>query len=94
MPYAFKAAFDDLPSIRDGDIYDLQCTWNNTISNPFMDRFLADTNTHAPFDVQFGEQTTNEMCLTIAGLAEPTPKDLSSDNLRRVMARARGELAP
>jgi hypothetical protein len=44
-------------------------------------------------DVPFGEQTTNEMCLTIAGLAETT-NDLSADNVRRIMARARGELGP
>jgi hypothetical protein len=91
--YAYDAAFDALPSLRDDDVYDIQCTWNNTLGNPFMGRFLADINQREPIDVPFGEQTTNEMCLTIAGLAETT-NDLSADNVRRIMARARGELGP
>ncbi|HEU4733246.1 MAG TPA: hypothetical protein VFT22_35380, partial [Kofleriaceae bacterium] len=91
--YAYDAAFDDLPTVDDDDIYDLQCTWNNTTSNPFMDRYLAETNQHEPVDVPFGEQTTNEMCLTIAGLATAA-EDMSADSIRRIMARARGELGP
>jgi hypothetical protein len=75
--YAFDAPFDHLPSIEEGDIFDIKCTWDNTIDNPFMQRMLAETNQVQPFDVSFGEQTTNEMCLTIVGLAQTAPRDLS-----------------
>lgn len=71
--YAFDAPFDRLPSIAGGDTIDLQCRWNNTLDNPFARRLLADTSRVLPFDVSLGEQTTNEMCLAVVGIALPAP---------------------
>lgn len=87
--YAYRAPFDHLPPIAAGDIIDIKCTWNNTFDNPFLQRLLTETNSGQPFDVRFGEQTTNEMCLTILGLAQPAPSDLSAANLARLMPASR-----
>jgi len=87
--YAYHAPFDHLPVIADGDVLDIKCTWNNTIQNPFLQRLLADTNGGMPFDVPLGEETVDEMCLTILGLAQPAPRDLSAQSIARILAGAR-----
>ena len=87
--YAYRAGFAQLPPIAAGDIVDIRCTWNNTFANPFLQRLLTETNSGQPFDVRFGEQTTNEMCLTILGLAQPAPDDLSADSVARILAASR-----
>jgi hypothetical protein len=92
--YAFDAPFEQLPSIVEGDILDINCTWDNTINNPFTQRLLIDANVSQPFDVPFGDQTTNEMCLTILGVARDVSRDgsvesaarSSIDQLRRIDA--------
>ena len=40
--YIYDAPLDQLPSVQAGDIIDVQCTWNNTIENPFVQRALND----------------------------------------------------
>ena len=87
--YAYRAPFDRLPPIAAGDIVDIKCTWNNTLANPFLQRLLTETNSGQPFDVRFGEQTTNEMCLTILGIAYPAPADLSTDSVTRMISASR-----
>lgn len=71
--YMFDLPFERLPPIAVGDILDLQCSWNNTVDNPFMQRLLVDTHRGQPFDVPFGEQTSDEMCLTIMGFVYNAP---------------------
>jgi hypothetical protein len=86
--YTYDASFDRLPSISGGDTLDLQCTWNNTLDNPFVQRLLRDSNTELPFDVRLGETTTNEMCLAILGLAHAAPRDLSARGVAELLGRA------
>ncbi len=72
--YIYNAPIDSLPSIEAGDKIEISCTWNNTIGNPFVQRMLADSNLPPqPIDITLGEQTTNEMCLEIFGLAVDAP---------------------
>jgi hypothetical protein len=71
--YQYDAPLDQLPSIAAGDVIDIKCRWDNTISNPFVQRMMADANLSGPIDVSLGEQTTNEMCLEIFGLSIPAP---------------------
>jgi len=71
--YQYDAPLDELPSIAPGDVLDIECRWNNTIENPFVQRMLHDAGLVAPIDVTLGEQTTNEMCLEIFGLSIPAP---------------------
>jgi len=72
--YVYDAPLDSLPSVAVGDTIDVTCHWNNTISNPFEQRALADASLVAPVDVGLGEgQSTDEMCLEIFGISIPAP---------------------
>jgi hypothetical protein len=72
--YQYDAPLDKLPSIAAGDTLDIQCKWDNTIQNPFVQRMLKDSSLPPqPIDIKLGEQTTNEMCLEIFGLSIPAP---------------------
>ncbi len=73
--YTYDAPLDALPSIAAGDIIDIKCTWDNTLANPFVQRMLADAGLTLPIDVTLGEETTNEMCLEIFGLAVAAPAE-------------------
>lgn len=72
--YIYDAPIDQLPSIEAGDTIEISCRWNNTLANPFVQRMLHDSNLPLhPIDITLGEQTTNEMCLEIFGLAVDAP---------------------
>ncbi|MBX3162413.1 MAG: cytochrome c [Deltaproteobacteria bacterium] len=71
--YTYDAPLDKLPTVQQGDVIDIKCSWDNTIENPFVQRMLKDANLGTPIDVPLGEQTTNEMCLEIFGIAIPAP---------------------
>jgi hypothetical protein len=72
--YQYDAPLDRLPSVQAGDVLDIQCKWDNTIQNPFVQRMLADSGLPPqPIDITLGEQTTNEMCLEIFVLSIPAP---------------------
>jgi hypothetical protein len=76
--YTYDAPLDRLPSVATGDVLDIKCHWNNTLDNPFVQRMLTDINQQQPIDVTLGEQTTNEMCLEIFGLALQAPAQPSA----------------
>jgi hypothetical protein len=72
--YIYDAALDQLPSVQAGDTIDIQCRWNNTLENPFVQRALADQGLNAPVDISLGEGgSTDEMCLEIFGIAVDAP---------------------
>ncbi len=72
--YIYDAPIDSLPGIEAGDKIQISCRWNNTIANPFVQRMLLDSNLPPqPINISLGEQTTNEMCLEIFGLAVDAP---------------------
>ena len=72
--YIYDAPIDSLPGIEAGDKIEISCKWNNTIQNTFVQRMLHDSGLPPqPIDINLGEQTTNEMCLEIFGLAVDAP---------------------
>jgi hypothetical protein len=72
--YTYDAPIDELPSLEVGDRISVSCAWNNTMANPFVERMLHDSNLPPqPIDITLGEQTTNEMCLEIFGIATDAP---------------------
>ena len=71
--YIYDTTLDALPEVETGDQIDIECHWNNTLANPFEQRLLNDAGLGAPVDIDLGEQTTNEMCLEIFGLALDAP---------------------
>jgi hypothetical protein len=67
--YAYDAPLADVPVVRAGDKVYLRCTYNNSMSNPFVARALAEQGLDAPVDVYLGEETLDEMCLGVMGVA-------------------------
>lgn len=79
--YIYDTPFEQLPTIAEGDVLDLKCEWDNTISNPFVQRMLLTSNLPPrPIDIWYGEETNNEMCLQIFGLAVDAPPPPTSRN--------------
>lgn len=86
--YIYDAPIDSLPSLEVGDKIEVSCKWNNTIENPFVQRMLHDSNLPPqPIDITLGEQTTNEMCLEIFGLAVDAPPQPTALTAPFVMPR-------
>ncbi len=72
--YVYDTGLDALPSLAPGDRVEVNCRWNNTLDNPFVQRMLHDANLPLiPIDVGLGEQTNDEMCLEIFGLSIDAP---------------------
>jgi len=71
--YIYNAPLDKLPTVAEGDVLDIQCKWNNTLANPFVQRSLRDAGLGAPIDITLGEQSLDEMCLEIFGVAANAP---------------------
>jgi len=83
--YQYDVPIDELPTVGGGDEIEIKCTYDNTLSNPFVQRALAEQHLSAPIDVVLGEQTLDEMCLTLVGLILPSqatvPQKPASPNL-------------
>ena len=77
--YSYDTALDSLPSLETGDVVDIKCEWDNTLDNPFVQRMLNDAGLDRPIDIALGEQTTNEMCVEIFGLAVNAPPPASAE---------------
>lgn len=69
--YAYDAPLSELPTVGVGDRLTLRCTYNNSTTNPFVREALADQGLKAPRDVELGEETLDEMCLGVFGIAFP-----------------------
>lgn len=69
--YRYDGPLSDMPTIRAGDVLTLDCLYNNSMSNPYVVEALADQGLDAPVDVYLGEETLDEMCLGVFGIATP-----------------------
>ena len=67
--YSYDEDIDDLPTVGDGDIVTVDCTYDNTLNNPFVEQALQELGLPAPIDVVLGEESLDEMCLGIFGIA-------------------------
>jgi hypothetical protein len=63
--YGIDAPIDQLPVVRAGDRIELRCKYDNTLGNPYVQRALAEQNLDAPQLVHLGEQTLDEMCISL-----------------------------
>lgn len=61
--YTYDAKLDELPVFDASSTVDLSCRWNNSFSNPELPRLLDNTGLVAPYDVELGFTTGDEMCL-------------------------------
>jgi hypothetical protein len=68
--YLFDTPIDQAPTAKPGDILNLSCTYDNSMDNRFVAEALREQMLDAPRDVKLGEETLDEMCLGVFGLAQ------------------------
>ncbi len=67
--YRYNAEFAALPTIKPGDTLSMRCKYNNSMSNPYVVEALDELGHETPIDVYLGEETLDEMCLGVYGVA-------------------------
>lgn len=67
--YAFEGDVEELPVVHAGDTLTMRCTYDNSLGNPFVREALNAQGLSEPQDVVLGEETLDEMCLGVFGLA-------------------------
>lgn len=68
--YLFDVPIDQAPTAKGGDVFNLRCTYDNSMANPFVQSALTEQGLTEPRDVRLGEETLDEMCLGIFGIAQ------------------------
>jgi len=63
--YIYDTPIADLPTLREGDVIPVRCTYDNTLKNPFLKKALLEQKLSAPQDVNYGETTLDEMCVGV-----------------------------
>jgi hypothetical protein len=66
--YQYEAPYSDLPTIGNGDVLTVRCSYDNSLANPFVRRGLEELGLIEPIDVYLGEESLDEMCLGIFGI--------------------------
>ncbi|HVH98614.1 MAG TPA: hypothetical protein VM869_07885 [Enhygromyxa sp.] len=69
--YNIDATIGNFPKVQGGDVVMLECTYENTLDNPFLAEALAEEGMSQPTNVLLGESSLEEMCLLIFGVAYP-----------------------
>ena len=70
--YNYDAPLDQLPLAIGGDEIYLRCEYDNSMNNPYVVEALDQQGLDAPIDVVLGEETLDEMCLGMFGIAVPS----------------------
>ena len=70
--YLYDAPLETLPTVKNGDRLALRCLYDNSLDNPHVADALREQGLKAPRDVELGEQTLDEMCLGVLGIAYPS----------------------
>jgi len=68
--YLYDTPIETAPTAKAGDVLNLRCTYDNSMENPFVYEALSEQGLSAPRDVVLGEETLDEMCLGIFGIAQ------------------------
>ena len=66
--YMYDAPRTKLPVMGQGDTIHMQCVFDNSMENRFVREALAQQGLDAPQDVRLGEDTLDEMCLSVLGI--------------------------
>ncbi len=70
--YSYDADLDQLPVAIGGDKIYLRCEYDNSMNNPYVVEALQEQGLDGPVDVVLGEETLDEMCLGVFGIAVPS----------------------
>lgn len=73
--YDIDAPVGEMPKVQGGDVLRIECTYDNTLDNPFLAEALAEQGLSEPQTVLLGESSLEEMCLMLFGLATDLPLD-------------------
>ena len=73
--YSFDTDLDQMPLAIGGDQIYLRCEYDNSMNNPFVVEALKEQGLDGPIDVVLGEETLDEMCLGVFGIAVPSVLD-------------------
>jgi len=65
--YFYDAAADNAPILSPEDELWLECTFDNSLDNPAVQKALAESGLSDPIDVGLGEGSLDEMCLVVMG---------------------------
>ena len=71
--YDVDAPLGSLPTVQGGDVIHLRCTYDNTLANENLLEALADQGLSEPIPVGVGEQSLEEMCAMLFGVATNLP---------------------
>lgn len=71
--YAFDAAYESLPEVRNDDVMKLHCEFDNSTDHPALVQALQNQQIASPVDVHLGNDTLDEMCATIVDIMFPNP---------------------
>lgn len=69
--YSYKGKFNDFPAVYPGDIINLRCTYNNSLTNPAIVKALEHQGLTEPQDISLGDETLDEMCVGVYGVVIP-----------------------
>lgn len=69
--YFFEGEVDDMPEFHLGDSLTMRCTYDNSLENPFVREALDEQGLEEPVDVVLGDESLDEMCLGVFGVATP-----------------------
>jgi len=68
--YRYDVPIEQAPTLKAGDVLNLRCTYDNSSQNAFVQEALFEQGLTAPRDVVLGEETLDEMCLGVFGIAQ------------------------
>ena len=74
--YVYDSPGIELPIFGQGQSIEVRCTYDNSMSNPFIEEQMDAAGIAEPADVLWGEDTSQEMCMAMVGVIIP-PIDLS-----------------
>ena len=69
--YVYDADLESVPRLRHGDEVHFRCTYDNSLGNGAVADALESQGLSEPTDVYLGEETLDEMCLGVFGIAVP-----------------------
>lgn len=67
--YYYDTPIDRTPTAQAGDVISMRCTYDNSMDNVFVRQALAARGETSPVEVRLGEETLDEMCLGVFGIA-------------------------
>jgi len=68
--YQYDVPIEQAPIVKAGDVINLRCTYDNSSRNSFVQDALFEQGLTEPREVTLGEETLDEMCLGVFGLAQ------------------------